>query len=518
MLAVLLAAVLSGCAGGESQDGNMVPVNLSLIFQTQQAQRQGRLSPILAFLAQWATSGTAWAQSVSDIAVIEVQISAPDLPAAVTKTQPVSNPTSGQIVPISIQVPAGSNRTIVVAALNGAQQKIFSGTLFGVTLMPGTPANLDVTLRPTFTVTVEKQGGGQGTVTSSPAGINCGDMCSAQFDGSVSLNAAAAPGSVFAGWSGDCSGTGGCTVTGAATVTATFNAAPNTSRLTVVESGGGSGTVTSSPSGINCGSACFSNFATGSTVTLIATASGGSTFVGWGGGICSGTGPCTVVMSGDQTVTATFTPPANSATLTVVKVGTGSGTVTSSPAGITCGTVCSAGFAPSTVVTLTATPAAGSTFAGWSGGGCSGTGPCVVVMNGNQTVTATFSPSGSTGLPNLVVTSISFTPNSPNAGDTIVFTAVVQNIGTADTPYNGDINAQGIGVSFTVDNGNTSSCHLSPGPLAAGATLTLRGDACTPYVATSGTHTVVAFVDDVNRIAESNENDNMRSLTFSVKR
>ncbi|HJT21081.1 MAG TPA: CARDB domain-containing protein [Nitrospira sp.] len=495
----------------------MVPVNLSLVFQTQQAQQHGFLSPILAFLTQWATSGTAWAQSVSDITAIEVQISAPDLPAPVTKTQSVSNPTSGQIVPITMQVPAGSNRTITVAALNGAQQTIFSGTLSGVTLMPGTPANLEVTLRPTFTVTVEKQGGGQGTVTSSPAGINCGATCAAQFDGSVSLNAAAAPGSVFAGWSGGgCSGTGGCTVTEEATVTATFNAAPNTSRLTVVESGGGSGTVTSSPSGINCGSACFSNFATGSTVVLTATASGGSTFAGWSGGICSGTGPCTVVMSADQTVTATFNPPANSLTLTVVEAGTGSGTITSTPAGITCGTACSAGFAPSTVVTLTATPAAGSTFSGWSGGGCSGTGPCVVVMNGNQTVTATFAVG--TGLPNLVVKSISFTPTSPSAGQTIVFTAVVQNIGTADTPYNGDINAQGIGVSFTVDNGNTSSCHLSPGPLAAGATLTLRGDSCTPYVATSGSHTVVAFVDDVNRIAESNETDNMLSLSFSVRR
>src|SRR5256886_10918301 len=64
-------------------------------------------------------------------------------------------------------------------------------------------------------------------------------------------------------------------------------------------------------------------------------------------------------------------PPRVSAT--VIPAGTGSGSVTSSPAGITCGTTCSASFPVGTMITLTATPATGSTFTGWSGGGCSGT-------------------------------------------------------------------------------------------------------------------------------------------------
>jgi hypothetical protein len=75
--------------------------------------------------------------------------------------------------------------------------------------------------------------------------------------------------------------------------------------------------------------------------------------------------------------------------LVVSLAGIGSGTVTSSPAGISCGATCSAGFASGTSVTLTATPAVGSTFTGWSGA-CSGTGSCVVTMNANQTVTANF--------------------------------------------------------------------------------------------------------------------------------
>ncbi len=69
--------------------------------------------------------------------------------------------------------------------------------------------------------------------------------------------------------------------------------------------------------------------------------------------------------------------------------------MTSSPAGINCGSTCSAQFASGSVVTLTATPSGGgnfgSTFTGWSGGGCSGTGTCQVTLNSSTTVTANFS-------------------------------------------------------------------------------------------------------------------------------
>ena len=61
--------------------------------------------------------------------------------------------------------------------------------------------------------------------------------------------------------------------------------------------------------------------------------------------------------------------------LAVTKQGSGSGTVTSSPAGILCGAACLASYVHGTVVTLTATPAAGSVFAGWTGA-CTGTGAC----------------------------------------------------------------------------------------------------------------------------------------------
>ena len=79
-----------------------------------------------------------------------------------------------------------------------------------------------------------------------------------------------------------------------------------------------------------------------------------------------------------------------SPSLTVSKSGTGSGTVTSTPPGISCGQTCKAYFTSGTSVTLTASADAGSTFTGWSGGGCSGTGPCRVNLSSNTTVDASF--------------------------------------------------------------------------------------------------------------------------------
>ena len=86
----------------------------------------------------------------------------------------------------------------------------------------------------------------------------------------------------------------------------------------------------------------------------------------------------------------TYTPPgATGHALTVAKAGNGGGTVTSNPSGISCGGTCSATYASGATVTLSASPAAGSTFGGWSGA-CTGTGSCIVTLTAAATVTATF--------------------------------------------------------------------------------------------------------------------------------
>ena len=118
---------------------------------------------------------------------------------------------------------------------------------------------------------------------------------------------------------------------------------------------------------------------------LSAAADAGSTFTGWSGGGCSGTGSCLLTMDSARAVTAGFARPL----LSVGKQGLGSGRVWSSPGGIDCGGDCSESYAAGTVVGLSASADAGSSFAGWSGA-CSGTGGCTVTMDGPQSVTALF--------------------------------------------------------------------------------------------------------------------------------
>ncbi len=266
---------------------------------------------------------------------------------------------------------------------------------------------------PSPTLTVSVSGTGDGTVASDPVGIACSaaakiDDCKESYTegATVTLTATPALGSIFAGWAGGCAGSATtCTVNLSSdqAVTAMFNTASFT--LTVAASGTGSGVTASNPAGIvNCKSTsgatsgdCTESLPAGSTVTLQATASSGFFFGGWSGGGCSGTSTsCTVIVSSNLTVTPTYNPP-GSKSLTVLLKGTGSATVSSTTVigcVVTLGVVsgdCTESFASGATVTLTATSIGGSTFAGWSGGGCSGTAAtCVVTLSADTTVTATF--------------------------------------------------------------------------------------------------------------------------------
>src|SRR5689334_21282685 len=146
-----------------------------------------------------------------------------------------------------------------------------------VTMTTATTVTANFDLQ-TFILTVNKTGLGSGTVTSNPAGINCGVDCSESYsyNTSVTLTATAGIGSTFTGWSGGgCTGTGTCivTMTTATTVTANFDLQTRT--LTVTKTGNGVGGVTSNPVGIDCGLTCSASYPYSTSVTLTAAAGTG---------------------------------------------------------------------------------------------------------------------------------------------------------------------------------------------------------------------------------------------------
>jgi hypothetical protein len=163
---------------------------------------------------------------------------------------------------------------------------------------------------------------------------------------------------------------------------------PSRHSIQVFQVGGGSGTITANPAGGACGALCYDD---GTHVTLTVSPNADSVFAGWSGA-CSTPGPvCDVTVNADVSVTATFVKPIPAPhRLAVTRSGDGEGTVTSSPAGLDCGPVCSANFLSGSAVSLTATPAPGSVFLGWSGA-CLGVGSCSTTLDADRAVTAVFS-------------------------------------------------------------------------------------------------------------------------------
>jgi len=170
-------------------------------------------------------------------------------------------------------------------------------------------ATVSITASDSVTVSVRKAGSGTGTVVSTPAGISCGTACAASYAAGTLVTLTATPdaGTLFTGWSGGgCAGTDPCTFASNTSVTVTAGFSPAAYTLTVAKSG--PGTVTSNPSGINCGSDCSEPFWTGEVVTLTAALNNnGSSFIGWSGGGCSGSTPtCVISVNAATSVTAAF--------------------------------------------------------------------------------------------------------------------------------------------------------------------------------------------------------------------
>jgi hypothetical protein len=150
-------------------------------------------------------------------------------------------------------------------------------------------------------------------------------------------------------------------------------------------------------------------------------------------------------------------------TLTVGVNGAGSGTVTSSPAGISCPTDCTETYQAGTAVTLSASPAAGSAFGGWSGSGCAGTGACTLTLSAAAAVTATFN-----------ATTLSLRFSAPVSGATVAGTTTVSLVASG-----------GGGYSYQV--------RLDGSPIFAGTSASF---AWNTTAAGNGAHTLAATVTD----------------------
>ena len=201
--------------------------------------------------------------------------------------------------------------------------------------------------------------------------------------------------------------------------------------------------------------------------------------------------------------------------VTVSKNGTGTGTVASTPAGILCGTSCSATYPAGTSVALAATPDLGSTFTGWSSGGCSGTLACTVGGNTSVAVTATFSPVISSYTLTVAITGPGTVTSSPAgiscgsdcseayaAGTQVTLTAKPNNNGATFSGWSGGCAGTSLSCALTMQaaKGVTAAFKKKGGPRSNDVT---PEETSTETVESEEASETVATVTEITEIAGS---------------
>jgi hypothetical protein len=315
--AMLIVAFAAGCGGGGDSTGTgdlppgFIPGNATIaVSPTSLTLVQGKSVTATVTL----TRNGAGSQKTIDLAtsVLTTGVTATFNPASLAPG------VSSSIVTFA----AAANANIVtitpsVLALIGGDTLAIDG--------PGPAITLQIkNARPGILVT--KAGSGSGTVTSTPAGVNCGPTCNAQFDAltPITLTAVPATGSAFTNWSGSCVGSAlTCTFTPndfGNTVIATFTSTAQAISLTASPSpvsvqAGGTATSTinlarlngfadaanltiSAPSGITVSANPSSITGTASTLTINAA-----------GGLAAGNYPVTITATGTGVTQQSITLP-----------------------------------------------------------------------------------------------------------------------------------------------------------------------------------------------------------------
>ena len=351
----LTLAAGAGSAGGGVITSSPTGVNCVLSGSTSSGTCTAYFAAGTLVTLQETTSGNAvFAAWGGDCASTPCQLvmSQGRTALAVFRTQTVTITGGGTGSGLVTSVPSGINCTINAGTTGGTCTTTFppntvvaltstpaglssfsgytggcSGVTCTVTMVPGVTASVTASFAapPILTLSAATGSDGGGTLSSSPSGLTCtlsnaaaSGTCTFAYALNTTVTVTQSPtsGSVFVNWVGACTGSGTCQVplSQSRAVQALYRVAVPGS-ITILSSGAGSGSVSSSPGGLACSIAngvktgiCRAIFPVGSTVTLIPIASSGHTFTGFSGS-CSGmTCVMTVPENGDLTVTANFTP------------------------------------------------------------------------------------------------------------------------------------------------------------------------------------------------------------------
>ncbi|WP_374688889.1 DUF1349 domain-containing protein [Promineifilum sp.] len=413
------------------------------------------------------------------------------------------------------------DESVTLTAVPGDGYKFdsWSGALSGntnpATLVMNETKNVTANFVPAAQYTVTVSASGPGAVVRSP------DKPTYTAGEEVTITATPSLGGAFTGWSGDATGTTNplvIEVSQNTTIVGNFAAAPpRTLTVTTV----GPGTVANNPPG--------TSFVSGTQVTLTATPTGNAAFVGWSGALSGDANPATIIMDADKAVTATFKENVYSLTLSPGPNGTIEAvpskplyydgetvTLTATPAlgysfanwtgdlsgsanpatlvmtkNATVGAVfVSDGGYPVNVavvgqgtvvknppkdeyglgeqVILTATPAAGKEFVGWSGDLTGSVNPATITVTGEMNITATFGEPGVYSLTLLPGAngSISADPQRPlyAVGEQVTLTAEPA-LGYMFTGWGGDATGTTNPLIISMDGNKTISATFAVAPL-----------------------------------------------------